>query len=146
MQPTQNLVSEIQAEHWKVKWFQSGTMIVQNVNGPKEPYAYGISWLEPHFGIRGPGGETEAEQDRNRLQCCHDICDYLNDVKPRPAWLDDMERTDERSAVALDGTSIVAEGPSVDKKPPSCWWVLDESPEACNMRARLMDRLFLKKA
>jgi hypothetical protein len=108
---------------WAVKCFPSGTMIVTR----------GIPG-QPHYYIYGPGG------DRNRHQCCCDVRDCLNGGA-RPAWLNDLCRTTESYAEDIDGTSIMAVGPSIDRDPPNCDWVQDDSEEAQSARARLMDRL-----
>lgn len=119
---------------WISRYFPSGTTIVARKDG-----------AQPHFYIYGPGGETESDSDRNRYKVCEEIRDYLNGGE-RPKWLDDLERVSEIHAKALDGTSITATGPSIDANPPRCQWVSDESEEAQNARARLMDRLFLESA
>jgi hypothetical protein len=118
---------------WEVQWFPSGTQIVRDTENP-----------QPHFYVYGPGGADESESDRNRHAVCRSLADYLNGGE-RPAWLDDMERVTEAYAVSLDHTRITATGPSVDIDPPNCDWRLDDSDDAKNARARLMDRLFLTK-
>lgn len=133
------------SEQWKVVCYESGTMNVVDTLGPKVPFAYGMSRTTPWLYIFGPGGSNQSESDSNRYKVCEDIAAFLNGGA-RPAWLDDMERINEDHAIGLDRTSITATGPCIDRDPPKCWWVDDKSPEACNARARLMDRLFMVAA
>jgi len=114
---------------WKTRCFQSGTTIVTN----DEP--------GPHFYVYGPQDSNEDDQQANRHKVCEEIRDYMNGGK-RPKWLDDMDRRREDSAEGLDGTSIHAVGPIVDRDPPNRIWGEDASIDAKNNRARLMDRLF----
>lgn len=130
-------------ERWQCEYFQSGTCIVSNANCRKEPFAYGVHSLDPHFYIYGPGNKDENKAQRDRMKCCEDIRDYLNGGE-RPKWLDDLRRVSEDHAEDVDGTKITATGPSIDKDPPKCFWVQDDSQEAKDARARLMDRLFLQ--
>lgn len=127
-------------ELWRVVCYESGTMNVENQAAKREPYAYGERTLEPWLYIFGPHSNDEDVRDRDRRKCCDDICDFMNGGA-RPEWLSDMERQAEDSLISLDGTRIYATGPSVDKDPPKCWWVNDESDAAKNARARLIDRL-----
>jgi hypothetical protein len=62
----------------------------------------------------------------------------------RPVWLDDLRRITEEHAEDVDGASITATGPSIGIDPPNLIWMQDNSDDAKNARARLMDRLFLK--
>jgi hypothetical protein len=50
-------------------------------------------------------------------------------------------RTNERCLESLAGASIHATGPLYDKNPPALLWVQDESDDAANDRARLIDAL-----
>ncbi len=132
-------------ERWQCEYFQSGTCIVSNANCRKEPFAYGVHSLDPYFYIYGPSNENEDKSQRDRMKCCEDIRDYLNGGE-RPKWLDDLRRVSENHAEDLDGTMITTTGPSVDRDPPKCFWVQDNSQEAKDARARLMDRLFLSSS
>jgi hypothetical protein len=98
----------------------------------------------PWLYIYGPIGADDDSTDRNRYAVCMAIRDYLNGGA-RPAWLDDLRRTSETHACDLDGTSISAIGPMFDADPPNLNWVEDNSDTMNVARARLMDRLFLKK-
>jgi len=138
-----NAVS-VGTEDWQVQCFQSGTMIVANVAIPSIPFAYGMNPQVPWLYIYGPG-ELDEDCQKNRYQLCVDVATYLMGRGNRPRWLDDLRRVSEERAEDIDGTSIEATGPMVDKKPPCCIWYPDESYEAKNARARLMDRLFLEK-
>jgi hypothetical protein len=117
---------------WECQYFGSGTTIVTQCV-PRQP----------HYYIYGPRNEgDERAETRDRFRTCEQIRDFLNGGD-RPAWLDDMERRDEISAEGLDGTSIFATGPSIDRDPPNLDWIQDDSDEAKSARARLMDLLFL---
>lgn len=126
---------------WEVRAYASGTMTVQDMEAPTKTFKYGVLDLSPWFYVYGPGNEDEDQWMRDRWKVCEDLCDYMNGGQ-RPAWIDDMERISEVEAIALDGTSITATGPMVDRDPPNCNWDQDRSVEAVNARARLMDRLF----
>jgi hypothetical protein len=117
---------------WLVQCYPSGTMVVVKAGGP---------WLY----VYGPGGENEEQYNANRRQCCKDLANFLNGGD-RPAWLNDLRRHSEDYASDLDGTSIAATGPMYDADPPKLLWKQDESQEAKDARARLMDRLFLDHA
>lgn len=131
-------------EQWRCEYFLSGTCIVSNANSRKSAFAYGVRSLDPHFYIYGPGSRDEDKAQRDRMKCCEDIRDYLNGGE-RPKWLDDLKRLSEDHAEDLDGTKITATGPMIDREPPKCFWVQDESLDAKDARARLMDRLFLQQ-
>jgi hypothetical protein len=110
--------------------FPSGTQIVtQGIAG------------EPHLYVFGPADPDEGQCDRNRFHVCEQIADFLNGGA-RPEWFDQLERRGEESAEDLDGTRIYATGPMIDADPPNLNWVEDDSEDARNKRARLMDRLF----
>jgi hypothetical protein len=119
---------------WMMQTFGSGTMIVTS----GEPG-------QPHLYIYGPdvndGKGYDPGTQHNRYQCCRDIETFLNGG-PRPRWLDDLTRLREDYAEDVDGTSITAVL-LVDRNPPTMDWWTNESDEACDKRARLMDRLFL---
>lgn len=116
---------------WMPRYFESGTTIVDSgVAG--EPWLY----------IYGPGNEDEDQWMRDRFAMCEQLAEWMNGGKPRPQWLSDMERQTEESAVGLDGSSVTAVGPLIDINPPNLHWVTDNSEEAKNKRARLMDRIF----
>ena len=134
--PVQPIVSQL----WECVYYQSGTMIVRDTSQPTEPFKYGEGDTRPHFYIYGPGGTDDDDGTRNRYKVCDDVRDYMNGGE-RPKWLDDLTRVSEERAEDLDGTSITATGPMVDSDPPKCFWVQDDSDEAKNARARLMDRL-----
>ena len=94
----------------------------------------------PHFYIYGPNNPDESIRERERQQCCIDVRDYMNGGV-RPEWLDDLYRVGETQTEAADGTSVDVVGPFVDADPPNLVWVFDESQDARDARARLMDRL-----
>jgi hypothetical protein len=135
-------------EDWHVRWFASGTMIVEDRASPHEAYEFGVRCLSPHLYVFGPGYGTDDGPDqaiRDRYRCCEELAAFLNGG-PRPAWLDDLRRTSEAHAEDIDGTSVTATGPMVDRDPPKCDWINDPSPEAQDARARLMDRLGIPSA
>lgn len=127
-----DLPNRLPVVEWMVQTYQSGTMVVVS--------SFGGPWLY----VYGPGNGDEKKYNQDRFQCCRDLCAYLN-AGSRPRWLDDLKRVSETHAIDLDGTSITATGPMVDVNPPACDWRQDESEEAKDARARLMDRLFLAK-
>lgn len=114
--------------------YHSGTCVVMP-NEAKQPWLY----------VYGPVNPDEGKRHRQRFAMCRELADFLNGGV-RPTWLDDMERKSETEATDLDGSSIVATGPMIDRDPPKCSWCDDESDAAKAARARLMDRLFLSEA
>lgn len=128
-------------ERWQCESYPSGTCIVFNANGPVKPFAYGVVKLIPHLYVYGPANDDFKKRHRDRMKCCEDIRDFLNGGE-RPPWLNDMRRVSEDHAEDLDGTRITATGPMIDKEPPKCFWVQDDSREAIEARRNLMDRLF----
>ena len=116
---------------WQVQCFPSGTHLVRDTNAP-----------DPHLYVYGPGGEDDSAYEENRYLVCQQLAEFMNGGA-RPGWLDDLYRVTETHAEALDHTSITATGPSVDIDPPNLDWRQDNSEDAHNARARLMDRLFL---
>ena len=125
---------------WRVECYQSGTVVV--TEGKTAATKFGVRSVGPHLYVYGPHSRDESKRDRDRRAVAEDLAVFLNGGT-RPKWLDDMERTTEDSAKGLGGTSIRATGPSVDTNPPNCFWKEDDSDDATNARARLMDRLFL---
>jgi hypothetical protein len=116
---------------WKPQFFGSGTCIVTSLEAKK-----------PHLYVYGPRNDDDGQCQRDRMKMCYQLADFLNGGD-RPAWLDDMERRSEDACDDLDGSSIRATGPSIDRNPPALDWWEDGSDEANSNRARLMDRLFL---
>ena len=115
---------------WQPRYYGSGTTIVTSDEPGK-----------PHYYLYGPFDPDEGKCQRNRHVMCEQLADYLNGGD-RPKWLDDMERISEAVARDLDGSSITATGPMVDRNPPHLDWWQDDSDEAKDARARLMDDLF----
>jgi hypothetical protein len=76
---------------------------------------------------------------RTKIRMCIEVRDFLNGG-PRPKWLHDMHRASEDYACSADGSSIRAIGPGVTI---GGYTTQDRSDRACDIRARLMDRLFL---
>lgn len=114
---------------WIHQLFESGTQIVRR-DDSEGPWLY----------VYGPAGEDEGSTDRNRYHTCDQLMNFLNGG-PRPAWLDDLDRVNETALEGPDGTRIDATGPMVDRDPPNLQWWNDESDEAKDARARLIDRL-----
>ena len=116
---------------WEPAFFGSGTTIVRT-DDPRKPHLYVYA-------------DVAVDDDRymsDRYQMCYQLAEYMNGGE-RPAWLDDFERTDEYSAASLAGGQIFATGPSIDVDPPNLNWVQDDSDDAKNNRARLMDAVFI---
>jgi hypothetical protein len=97
---------------------------------------------KPHLYVHADSSYDEDRYQRDRYVMCDELAAYMNGVGKRPAWLDDMERVSEVKAVSLAGASVRATGPSIDIDPPRLNWREDDSEEAKNDRARLMDALF----
>ena len=119
-------------EKWDCRFYGSGTTVIVNSAG---------HYRGPHFYVYGPRNEDEDQWMRDRYKVCHELCDYLNGGD-KPAWFDQLERLSEDYCEDLDGTNIRATGPSIDVDPPNLNWREDDSDEAKDARARLMDRLF----
>lgn len=115
---------------WQARYYGSGTTNV-TCCVPGEPWLY----------VYGPKDEDEDRQQSNRYPMCEQLAAWLNGGE-RPKWLDDMERQTETLAVGLDGSSIEAVGPMIDAAPPNLHWVTDDSDDAKNKRARLLDQVF----
>ena len=117
---------------WEVRSYQSGTMNVSLKIEQRKPWLY----------VFADKATDEDRQDRERYEMCEQLAAFLNGGD-RPAWLADMIRTKEEAAYSLAGASIMATGPMFDRDPPNLHWDQDESDDAKNDRARLMDVLFL---
>lgn len=116
---------------WKPRFYGSGTTIVGLKKNAGKPHLYVYS-------------DTAIDEDRwmrDRYEMCIQLANYMNGGE-RPVWLNDIERLNEESAKSLTGASITATGPMVDIDPPKLIWRTDESHEAKNNRARLMDVVF----
>ena len=118
---------------WETRTFLSGTMIVTTGDPSK-----------PHYYVYGPKIDDEGEYDRQRYQYCIDLENWLNGGK-RPEWMNQMVRISEEYAVGRNGARISATGPVIDIDPPNLRWMQDESFEAQAERARLMDKIFLRR-
>lgn len=116
---------------WQPAFFPSGTTIVRQ------------DWAgKPHLYVYADAATTEDRSDRDRFDMCYQLAEFMNGGH-RPAWLDDLDRQTETHAEALTGAKVFATGPMVDIDPPNLNWRLDESDQAKDDRARLMDILFL---
>lgn len=119
---------------WHVRSYHSGTMNVEIKSLLRKPWLY----------VFADHAADEDRQQRERYQMCEQLAAFLNGGA-RPAWLADMIRTSGTVAVSLAGASISAIGPVIDRDPPNLDWVDDESDDAKDDRARLMDALFFDK-
>lgn len=124
-------MSLVASEIWEPAFYGSGTCLVRRRDDYRAPYLY----------VCGPRNDDDDQWMRDRYAMCYQLTEYLNGGK-RPLWLADMRRTKEDEATDLDGSSIRATGPMVDKDPPNLHWVEDDSYEAAIARARLMDMVF----
>lgn len=118
---------------WGSQFFPSGTTIVALRNGMRKPHLY----------VFADSSADDDRYQRDRYVMCDQLAAYMNGIGQRPAWLDDMERVSEVKAVSLHGASVSATGPCIDIDPPRLNWREDDSDEAKNDRARLLDALFL---
>ena len=116
---------------WEPRFYGSGTTIVA-----LKEHAH-----KPHLYVYSDSAIDEDRWMRDRYDMCNQLAAFMNGGE-RPAWLDDIERLTEESAKSLMGASITATGPMVDVDPPKCNWRTDDSDEAKNDRARLMDAVF----
>lgn len=117
---------------WRHESYPSGTQIVKNYSDARAP----------HYYVHGPYVGDESVDDVNRSYMCQDLLAFLLGG-PRPTWLDDFTRVSEHSLRAVDGSSIVATGPMVANSIGSV--DEDESPAAVDARARMIDRLMVRK-
>ncbi len=117
---------------WEPQFFQSGTTVLALRSAARKPHLY----------VHADSSYDEDRYQRDRYVMCDELAAFMNGVGKRPAWLDDMERVSEVKAVSLAGASVRATGPSIDIDPPRLNWREDDSDEAKNDRARLMDALF----
>lgn len=119
---------------WAPRFYGSGTTIVGLCGHQHKPHLY----------IYADSSIDDGRYQRDRMKMCDELADFMNG-HARPVWLDDFERTSENCATSLMGGSIDAVGPMVDCDPPKLHWVRDETDEASDDRARLMDVLFNKQ-
>lgn len=116
---------------WQPQFYGSGTTIVVLREYQRKPHLY----------IYADVGLDEDRTQRERYVMCEQLAAYMNGGA-KPVWLDDFMRTGETAAYSLAGGKIFATGPMIDRDPPKLLWVQDDSDEAQNDRARLMDALF----
>lgn len=116
---------------WTERYFGSGTTIVTS-DLPGRPHLY----------IFADSAISRSRFMADRYAMCEQIRDCLNGGE-RPTWIDDFGRTSEVTAKSICGGRIFATGPDFDADPPNLLWVQDNSQEAADDRARLMDVLFL---
>jgi len=141
-------------EKWEVQQFQSGTVIVLDVNGEFEDMKGDgktlLRNIKPHFYVYGPGGENEDMEAANRVAVAIELAKFMNHEIDRPRWMNDMEllhgknlnsTRDAPHLESLDGTQIIATGPMVDAAPPKLQWVEDTSTQAILARAGLIRRV-----
>lgn len=117
---------------WKPMFFGSGTTIVLQDEFKHKPHLY----VYPDCSI------DEARYMRDRYAMCYSLAEFMNGGD-RPAWLDDFYRVSENGIESLSGAKTYATGPCIDRNPPRLDWVVDESDECRNDRARLIDVLEL---
>lgn len=115
---------------WRPEFYGSGTTIVVQRQIAHKPHLY----------IYADVAADEDTTQSKRYAMCYEIAAYMNGGD-RPKWLDDMERTSEGTLRSLSGAMIYSTGPSIDRDPPKCFWVQDESDQAVYDRAKLMDVL-----
>ena len=118
---------------WDCAFYGSGTTIVTLKEHQHRPWLY----------VYADAAISESRYMADRFAMCYALRDFMNGGS-RPPWLDDLERRSETTADSPMGASISATGPLVDRNPPACDWWTDDSDDAANDRARLMDALFLK--
>lgn len=107
-------------------------------DGRIEPTRFGIRGIGPHVHItyRGLGvGDTKYEE---RIDLAKRIAALLNGESQDREGL--CRLSEERGS--FTGIPFSATGPCVDIDPPNCNWREDQSTEAKNARARLMDAIF----
>ena len=119
---------------WIPEAYESGTTIVVQREQAHKPHLY----------VFADAAVDDDRYLRDRYAMCQQLADYLNGGE-RPAWLDDFERTSEIVSKSLAGGSISAVGPMIDSDPPKLNWITDDSDDARNDRARLMDAVFFKQ-
>lgn len=116
---------------WQTAFYPSGTTIVHTSDFLRKPHLY----------IYADAAIDEDRYMRDRYEMCRQIEVFMNGGE-RPEWLNDFERVGETCARSLAGGDISAVGPSIDRNPPNLDWVHDDSQQAKDDRARLMDVLF----
>lgn len=115
----------------------SGSSSVRLANVPNKPHIFVYKLMD--------AAVDEDRLFRDRALMVDELAKFMNGG-PRPAWLDDFERTGEDRACSLTGEFIEANSPLVEWFFPDgkfSTWKSDTSEEAKNDRARLMDVLFL---
>lgn len=117
---------------WEPQFYPSGTTVVTLRSHQHKPHLY----------IYADKSINENRNDRDRMLICKELSTYMNGGD-RPAWLDDFDRASETGASSLAGGEIFATGPSIDEDPPNLSWRQDDSAQARDDRARLIDALFL---
>lgn len=120
---------------WRVVSYYSGTITAQNL-GPG-------SAREPHIGIyyRASSHELGQSTDIDRFHLAERICRILNEHDTSdPEFVRETEVTGN-----WRGIRFSAIGPMIDKRPPTCWWIEDDSVQANVARIHLMDEVCGKK-
>lgn len=119
---------EAEVSHvWAVRSFQSGTVIVDRQHGHL-----------PHYYVHGYYVHRASEAARYRV--AEQLRDWLNGGE-RLVWMDNAYRDSETRLTHEDGFAITATGPMVDREPGAGDWVENDSREAKDARARLIDQL-----
>lgn len=118
-------------EIWRVVSYQSGTVTVQNFgpSGGRSP------WVGVHY--RPREHESGPATDTDRWNLAVKIARLLNDFDfAGEEFIRETETTGN-----WRGIQFSAIGPMIDKRPPTCWWIEDDSIQANMARFHLMDSI-----
>ncbi len=107
--------------------YQSGTVNVENF-GPESAKS---PWIGIHY--RPEGQATDDE----RMILAARIQSVLNNEIPCDAGF----ARDSLTTGNWNGLQFSAIGPMIDKRPPTCWWIEDDSMQANIARFHLMDAI-----
>lgn len=94
-----------------------------------------VPWVGVHY--RAKSHELGGATDNDRYDLSERIARVLNGTEPTSVeFIRETETTGN-----WRGIGFSAIGPMIDKRPPTCWWIEDDSIQANKARFRLMDSI-----
>ena len=117
-------------EMWRSQTYQSGTVNVVNFG----PDTGRCPWVGIHY---RHGHKLGPATDGDRIALAERIARVLNNLESSGGeFIRETETTGN-----WRGIQFSAIGPMIDKRPPTCWWIEDDSIQANMARFHLMDSI-----